>query len=176
MKRLIITGANGSGKSHLASRLGALRPEIPVMSFDAMKLTRGWEQRPRAEIDADLERAITEDHWILEGGPSLLSRALEHADGVIWLDPPEPARAWHLAIRPWANFGKTRPELPPGNDDWPLAQYRFALRSLAAGSKIKHSISSSLEAAQGLCVWHCRTQSQIDEAVIAWHEASGKCT
>jgi len=172
--RLIVTGANGAGKSHLAARLGALRPDIPVISFDALKLNRNWAQRPRADIETDLKQAIAAKAWILEGGPSLLPQALKHADAVTWLDPPERLRAWRLLARPWQNRRKTRPELPEGNDDWPAEQYKFALRSLLAKRKFKRGISESLGNVKGLTLWHCRTQAQIDTAVKAWLEAAAK--
>ncbi len=172
--RLIVTGANGAGKSHLAARLGALRPDIPVISFDALKLKRNWAQRPRADIETDLKRAIAGKAWILEGGPSLLPQALKHADAVIWLDPPERLRAWRLLARPWRNRGRTRPELPAGNEDWPAEQYMFAFRSLLARRNFKRRISKSLNIIKYLSLWHCRTQVQIDAAVTAWLEDTPK--
>lgn len=170
MQRLIVTGANGSGKSHLAAHLATFRADVPVVSFDAIKLKRNWEQRSRAEVEIRLASVVAEKAWILEGGPSLLSHALERADGVIWLDPPEYIRAWRLAIRPLRNFGRTRPELPPGNADWPLEQYRFAMRSLRRGDQLRDFISSSLKEVSGLAVWRCRNQKQIDAAVSFCHE------
>lgn len=173
MQRLIVTGINGAGKSHVAARLGRARAKVPVTSFDAIKLTRAWQQRPRSEIDTDLARAIEAEAWILEGGPSLLPLALARADAVVWLDPPELVRAWRLIIRPWRNLGRTRPELPPGNTDWPLEQYRFALRSLKNRSKLRNRIAAALAAADVPRLWHCRTQRDIDAAVDAWSRAAG---
>ena len=171
MQRVIVTGANGAGKSHVAARLGENRPDVPVVSFDAIKLTSGWTQRPRAEIDAALARVIEAEAWILEGGPSLLSQALAKAESVIWLDPPELVRAWRLIVRPWRNLGRTRPELPPGNTDWPIEQYRFAMRSLKNRSKLRNRIAAALAAAEAPRVWHCRHQRDIDAAVDAWSRA-----
>jgi len=45
LNRIIITGANGAGKSHFAAQLGLMRPDVPVVSFDAIKLKTGWEQK-----------------------------------------------------------------------------------------------------------------------------------
>ena len=67
MQRLIVTGANGAGKSYLAAQLAAARPDVPLVSFDAIKLTRNWKQRPKPEINAELLRVIQTDNWILEG-------------------------------------------------------------------------------------------------------------
>lgn len=171
MQRLIVTGANGAGKSHIARRLNDLRPEIPLISFDAIKLTSGWKQRPRPEIEAELSDIIATDAWILEGGPSLLHQALPRAQAVIWLDPSELVRAWRLVSRPWRNLGKTRPELPPGNVDWPLQQYRFAFRSIKKRTKFRDYIATTLDAAEDKTVWHCRSQRQIDDVVDHWRGA-----
>ncbi len=118
-----------------------------------------------------LSQIVASDAWILEGGPSLLSYALPKAEAVIWLDPPELVRVWRLIIRPWRNFGKTRPELPPDNVDWPLQQYRFAIRSIKNRSKFRGYISTCLAAAETPRFWHCRNQGQIDAAVDEWRVA-----
>lgn len=173
MQRLIVTGANGAGKSHISSRLRDARPGIPLVSFDAIKLTSDWKQRPRKEIDATLSQVVAGEAWISEGGPSLLSQALPRAQAVIWLDPPELVRAWRLLIRPWRSFGKTRPELPPDNIDWPLQQYRFAIRSIKNGSRFRRYISSCLAAAEPPRVWRCKNQSQVETAVDEWRRSGG---
>lgn len=170
MKRLIVTGANGSGKSHLAARLSAIRPDIPLVSFDAMKLGTGWAQRPRAEIDGDLRKLIGKEAWILEGGPSLLPIALARAELVIWLDPPEALRLWRLARRPWKNLGRTRPELPEGNVDWPLAQYRFALRSFRNRRIFRQAISDALNTAPAVPVCRCFTRRDVERMIEDWSQ------
>lgn len=173
MQRLIVTGPNGAGKSYVAAQLGAARPDIPIISFDAVKLTRGWKQRPKSEIDSELLRIIEMDTWILEGGPSLLHHAMPRAHGVMWLDPPEWIRAWRLLVRPWRSIGRTRPELPPGNNDWPWEQYRFAIRSLNRRSKFRDDIANSLSQPNALRIWHIRSKSEVDAAIEDWRNAIG---
>lgn len=92
MQRIIITGAHGAGKSHLAARFSAARPDVALVSSDTIKLASGWVERPRSEIDVDLSCIIARDAWIIEGGPSVLPLALARADVVIWLDPPVAVR------------------------------------------------------------------------------------
>ncbi|AEV36572.1 DNA topology modulation kinase FlaR [Pseudovibrio sp. FO-BEG1] len=175
MQKLIVTGANGAGKSFVAARLSAARPEIPLISFDKIKLTSNWQQRPRADIEQDLEQVIAKEAWILEGGPSLLDQALPKADAIIWLDPPLVLRAWRLLVRPWHNLGKTRAELPAGNFDWPAQQYRFAFRSLRNSSTFQSKILDHLEKVKTQRIWHCRTREDIEIAVNNWRRA-GKDT
>lgn len=171
MKRIIITGANGVGKSHFASELALARPDVPVISFDGIKLLTGWKQRPRSEINAVLAREIERDAWILEGGPSLLSQAIGRADALVWLDPPDRVRAWQLASRPWKSLGKTRPELPTGNVDWPWQQYKFAMRSLKNKSKFQTYISEVFHNADGLRKWRCHCEADRVEVRAEWTNA-----
>lgn len=168
LRKLIITGPNGAGKSHLAARLAAARPDVPVVSFDAMKLTTNWRQRRRALIEADLSEAIQKDSWIIEGGPSLLPFAIDHADSLMWLDPPEWLRAWRLIVRPLRNIGRTRPEPPQGNIDWPWEQYKFAMRSLKNRASFRTKISTQLAATSGLRVWRIRSSADASSAVEEW--------
>lgn len=176
MKKIIITGANGVGKSHFASQLMLVRPEVPVISFDAIKLRTSWQQRPRSEIDATLAKELKKDAWILEGGPSLLFQAVGEADALVWLDPPEHVRAWQLATRPWKFFGKTRPELPSGNVDWPWQQYKFALRSLRNRSKFRSYISEVFDNSDELQKWRCRTEADRIAVISKWASHTNQAT
>lgn len=168
MKKVIITGANGVGKSHFASKLALARPDAPVISFDAIKLRTEWQQRPRSEIDVALAKEIEKDTWILEGGPSLLFQATSRADALGRLDPPEHIRVWQLAARPWKFFGKTRPELPSGNVDWPWQQGKFALRSLKKRSKFRSYISEVFDNADELQRWRCRNETDRISVISKW--------
>jgi len=172
LKKIIITGANGVGKSHFATELSLARPEIPVISFDAIKLLTDWQKRPSSEVNAALVQEIEKEAWILEGGPSLLVRALEKADALVWLDPPEGLRVWRLATRPWKFFGTTRPELPSGNVEWPSQQYKFAIRSLGNRSKFRTHISKFFHGADGLKKWRCRNEKDRIAVAAEWAKAA----
>lgn len=165
LKRLIITGANGSGKTHFATQLERRRPDLKVTSYDALRLTQKWVKRPQEETMQALDCIIQREYWVLEGGPSLLEHALHRCHGVIWLDPPERIRAWRLAIRPWKNIGSARAELPNGNVDWPLQQYAFAFKSLRKDRAAKQAIETRLNAKPPPHVWHCKSRSEVDAAL-----------
>lgn len=174
MQRLIVTGPNGAGKSYLATKLAQLRPDVPIISFDTIKLTRNWQKHPKSQIEAKLHDGIQSESWILEGGPGLLPYAMTFADGLIWLDPPIWLRAWRLAMRPLVNFGRTRPELPSGNRDWPWQQYRFAIRSLRYHREFQESISSQVKLAHNIRIWRIRKSSDISSAINAWSMAADR--
>lgn len=172
MRRIVITGANGVGKSRFAKQLAEALPQVPVVGLDALKLKRGWQRRDRDEIEARLRVAVAAQTWIIEGGPSLLEIALPRADALVWLDPPTALRAWRLARRPWTSLGQTRAELPTGNPDRLSQQYAFALRSLAQTRRFRREIAARVAPAGPVRdlpsdlprVFHCRTGSDTRAA------------
>ena len=164
MRRIIVTGANGAGKTDFVGRLSISVPQLPVFHFDSLKLTRDWVQRDRSDIEARLRSVIATPTWILEGGPSFLAEAMPRADVLVWLDPPTPVRAWRLAKRPWTSLGRTRPELPDGNPDRLWQQYGFALGSLAK-SRSFHDAVAAYAAAPAAQVLHCRSRRDTEAAL-----------
>ena len=164
MHRIVVTGPNGAGKTTFARRLAADRPDLPLIHFDALKLTTAWKQRDRAEIEARLGAVVETPGWILEGGPSLLPRAMPQADALVWLDPPLLVRALRLARRPWGGLGRTRPELPDGNPDRLWQQYRFGWRSLRHNARFRAEVAEYAAAAGQTRVWRCRSLAETNAA------------
>lgn len=172
LDRLLVVGLNGSGKSHFAAALAAMRPDVPAVSYDAIKLASNWDLRPRADVERELLQIIQSDRWILEGGTTLLDRAIGRADAVVWLDPPELRRALRLLIRPWKSFGRTRPELPMGNVEWPWRQYPFAIRSLWRRKLVCAAIEERMARAQKPW-WRIRTEAERRSFVDEWRRRPG---
>ncbi|MDX8352111.1 DNA topology modulation protein FlaR [Cognatiyoonia sp. IB215182] len=145
LDRVVIVGANGAGKTWLAQHLGTAL-DASVIHKDALALMSGWRQRPRSEVQAALCRAVQEDRWILDGGPSILGGpVLARATLVIWLDVPGPLRAWRVFSRSVHYFGRVRPEHPTGNRDWPgPRQMRFLWRALTGGASFRRAIVGAL--------------------------------
>ena len=157
-RRVVVTGPNGAGKTSLARAL-ARRTGLPLHHADAAKLTTGWQRRPHDDARALIEAAVAGDDWIVEGGPGLLRAAIDRADLVIRLDPPLVLRAWRLALRPWKGLGRTRPELPAGNPDRLLRQYRFAIASLRADRAFRESLDDALQTTPH--VLHLRRRAEV---------------
>lgn len=156
--RVIVVGANGAGKTWFAGALAAQTGAV-VIHKDALALTTGWRQRPRSEIQAALLRAVAAECWVLEGGPSVLTTpVLARATHVVWLDPPAALRGWRVLRRSLRYLGRTRPEHPPGNRDWPgLRQFRFLWRALVDGDRFAAAITAALEGASVPAVRLTRT-------------------
>jgi adenylate kinase family enzyme len=113
MRRVMIVGQPGAGKSTLARALGAVTG-LPVHHIDLIHWQPGWVERPRAEkiaLATQVERGAA---WIFEGGLSATwDHRLARADMLIVLDLPLWLRAWRVARRTLRHYGRTRPDLPP---------------------------------------------------------------
>ncbi len=155
---ILITGANGAGKSYLARCIAADRP---VTHYDALRLTKNWARRPKEEYMRLLAQAAIDPRWVIEGGSSMLRTTLPRADLVIWLQPPIWQRAWQLLKRSLRYHGRTRPELPPDNTDqfWP--QIQFGWRSLRKQAAFDREVSDAMADHPAINLQVCRSRADI---------------
>lgn len=171
--RIVVTGANGAGKSWLATRL-AQRLGHPVIHKDALALQRGWTQRPKPDVQADLIALVVRPTWVLDSGPTgLTPDTLARATLVIWLDPPVWLRFWRVLTRSLRYVGRTRPEHPAGNRDWPgRRQWRFLMGTIRKSTAFDQAIEEGLNAAPTI-VLRLITQ-QCVKRLLGGLKAAGK--
>ena len=114
MKRVMIIGQPGSGKSTSARQLGAAL-DLPVVHIDSIFWQAGWVERDDAERVAMARAAAEGEAWVIEGGmSSTWDIRIARADVVIFLDPPFLLRCWRVFKRTVRHYGQTRPDLPEG--------------------------------------------------------------
>lgn len=83
-QRVIVAGASGSGKTHLAARIAAAL-QIPHIEIDALHHGPGWTKRPRFETE--VEEFASSPQWVTEWQYSAVRPLLaERADLLVWLD------------------------------------------------------------------------------------------
>jgi adenylate kinase family enzyme len=112
MKRVMIVGQPGAGKTWLARELGR-RTGLPVHHMDMIHWKPGWVERDRAGKQAMARRVEESESWIFEGGLSAtMPNRLVRADTVILLDVPFVVRVWRVFVRTIRDYGQTRPDLP----------------------------------------------------------------
>lgn len=88
MKRIVILGCAGCGKSTLASKLGK-KLNIPVFHLDTIYWKANWQEEDK-EVFVDKQRKMIENPaWILDGNyRDTLEMRVEPCDTVIYLDYP----------------------------------------------------------------------------------------
>lgn len=88
MNRIAIIGCGGSGKTHLAGRLGAALA-IPVTHLDALHYDSDWNPIPADRFAALQRELATRPRWVADGNyAATLPIRLAAADTVIFLDLP----------------------------------------------------------------------------------------
>ena len=127
MKRILVIGCCGAGKSILSQKLGE-RLGLPVVHLDRLFWLPAWRERPPEEFDALLETELARDRWIIDGNYGrTLSRRLVFADTVIFLQYPRLCCLSSVLLR-WLRYcGKSRPDLGetgcPEKLDLPFLRY-----------------------------------------------------
>lgn len=114
MKKILVIGSGGAGKSTFANRLGELLG-INVIHLDALYWQPGWVEPPKAEWAATIDALISHDAWIMDGNYSgTLERRLAACDAVIFLDLPPRLCVWRVLKRLRRYHNATRPDMADG--------------------------------------------------------------
>jgi adenylate kinase family enzyme len=114
MKKVLVIGSGGAGKSTFARHLGKLL-NIEVIHLDALYWNPGWIETPRAEWRKVLEELLRRDAWIIDGNYSnTLDLRLEKCDTVIFLDIARPICLWRVLKRAILYRSRIRPDMAEG--------------------------------------------------------------
>lgn len=88
MKRILVIGSGGAGKSTFALRLGAIL-NLEVIHLDSLYWSSGWVEMPKDRWRAVVEELLQRDSWIIDGNyGGTLDLRLADCDGVIFLNVP----------------------------------------------------------------------------------------
>ena len=131
MKRVMIVGQPGAGKSTLARLMGTITG-LPVVHIDRIHWMPGWIERTGPEKDRLCAEVHARDEWIFEGGRSpTWPERLDRADTLIWLDPPFALRVWRVFRRTVRDHGRVMPDKPedcPERFDLDFARWIWTTR------------------------------------------------
>ena len=99
MRRVVVFGTTGSGKSWLAERLAARLGLRPV-ELDALFWGRDWQPAPLDLFRYRVECEIRDGNWIVVGNyGQVRDLTWRAADTLVWLDLPLPLVMWRLFWR-----------------------------------------------------------------------------
>lgn len=126
MKRVLVIGCSGGGKSTLARKLGE-KLGLPVVHLDVLFWKPGWVESSYDEFRPKVAAAVAEDRWVIDGNFSrTFDIRLPRADTIVWVDQPRRVCLWRAFRRTLTLFGETRADLAPGcPEKFDPAFYRF---------------------------------------------------
>ena len=126
MKRIMIIGCPGSGKSTLSKQL-AVKLKLPLVHLDQMYWKSNWQPISNEIFDELLLREVEKDEWIIDGNYSrTISMRLEKCDTIIYLDYHRMTCLLGVIKRVIKGYGKTREDMGencPERLDWSFLKY-----------------------------------------------------
>ena len=114
MRKVLVIGPGGAGKSVFANRLGELL-NIEVLHLDKFHWRPGWVELPKVEWLKTVKELLGRDSWIMDGNYSgTLDIRLEACDTVIFLDMPRWLCLWRVLKRAMMYRNGSRPDMAEG--------------------------------------------------------------
>jgi len=99
MKRIIIIGNCGSGKSTFSKKLNR-HLNLELIHLDNLFWKPNWKETPKQEWKDIVQKIIQKDNWIIDGNyNSTLDIRVKRADTIIFLDIPRSICLWNASMR-----------------------------------------------------------------------------
>lgn len=126
MRRILVIGSPGAGKSTLALRLGE-QLNVPVIHLDRLHWKPGWVSTNREELREKITAATTGETWIMDGNyGGTMEMRLELCDTVIFFDLPRHTCVLNALKRNLTSRNRPRPDITEGCREklnWEFVQF-----------------------------------------------------
>ena len=126
MKRIVIIGCGGAGKSTLARQLGE-KLGLPVVHLDKLFWRPGWVQVSQEEFDRLHRQELARDKWIIDGNFNrTMAERVARCDAIIYLDFNRFSCVFGVFKRILTTYGTVRPDMGEGcpeRFDWEFLRW-----------------------------------------------------
>jgi adenylate kinase family enzyme len=150
MKRVVIVGCAGGGKSTLARRLGE-RLRLPVTHLDAVFWGPGWSELPIPAFRAKIAEITAGDAWITDGNyaGATFDLRLPRADLLIMVERPRIVCLWRAVRRALLGYMDRGVPLAPGCEERFDARFMARLRFIWNYQRVNVPIIEAARLAHG---------------------------
>lgn len=117
MKRIIVIGSSGAGKTRLSQRLSKILG-IGLIHIDRVYWKPDWVEPTKGEWRVKLGEILKRDSWIIDGNYSAtLDMRLAACDTAIFLDIRRTLCTWRVIRRTFRYWRRTRPDMAEGCEE-----------------------------------------------------------
>jgi adenylate kinase family enzyme len=114
MKKILVVGSGGSGKSTFARRLGEALG-LEVIHLDSFYWLPGWVEPAKDAWREKVSQLLNGESWVIDGNYSgTIDLRLEACDTAIFLDLPRSTCVWRIVKRAIVYRGQSRPDMAEG--------------------------------------------------------------
>ena len=116
MKKILVIGSGGSGKSTFSRRLGE-KLGLPVVHLDQLYWRPGWVETPVEWVEI-VRRELARDTWVMDGNfGGTRAMRMQAADTVIFLDLPRYLCMYRILKRTLIYRRGQRPDMATGCEE-----------------------------------------------------------
>lgn len=114
MKKVLVIGSGGAGKSTFARRLGTVL-DIEVIHLDMLYWRPGWVKMDEPDWLRTVQGLVARDEWIIDGNfGGTREMRFKAADTIIFLDIPRRVCMYRVLKRSVVYKNRTRPDMAEG--------------------------------------------------------------
>jgi adenylate kinase family enzyme len=162
MKRVLVIGSSGSGKSTFSRRLGETTG-LQVIHLDVLHWKPNWTEPSKDEWEKTVENALKGDEWIIDGNYSgTMEMRIRASDTVIFLDFPRVLCVYRVLKRVVLYRKGNRPDVAEGCDekfDWTFVKWVWNFPT-----RTKPKVEAWLKAVEGeKTIIRLKSKSEVED-------------
>ena len=166
MKKVLVIGAGGAGKSTLARRLGAAL-KLEVIHLDKYYWRPGWVETAKDEWERTVAALCARDAWVMDGNYlSTLAQRLQACDTVIFLDFARTLCLWRVVKRRILYRADTRPDMAAGCTEQLDLEFLRWIWTYARRTR-PEVVARLAEHAQGKQIIYLRKPAEVEQFLAA---------
>lgn len=114
MKKVVIIGSGGAGKSTFARRLHEIT-NLPLIHLDKIFWKPNWTETPKEVWRETIESLVKKEEWIMDGNfGGTMNIRFQACDTIIYFDMPRLLCIYRAFKRISSYYNQTRPDMGAG--------------------------------------------------------------